>query len=195
MFSRAALALLALAALAAAAPAPSVAARDTDHTTTDIAFDASILAALEASFRDAAAASGVSALASSTTRNDVNSGLCADVILIWARGTYGAGNIGAGVGTAFVDALAANEPGRTIVQGVQPYPALVVGYLAGGSPEGARAMAALTAKAAAQCPGADIVWGGYSQGAQVAHLAAALVPGALHARIKAVVVFGDCRRS
>lgn len=90
-----------------------------------------------------------------------------------------------------MDALAALKPGKTIVQGVIPYAATVAGYLAGGDSQGADSMVALTARAASQCPGASIVWGGYSQGAQVAHKAAARLATALHNRIKAIVLIGD----
>jgi hypothetical protein len=83
---------------------------------------------------------------SSDTRNDLNDGECDDIILIFARGTGskspilpdcrdlrgsgfgcwhirkpGSGNIGSGVGVAFADALAAAEPDKVIVQGVEPY--------------------------------------------------------------------------
>ncbi|KAF8243167.1 cutinase [Wilcoxina mikolae CBS 423.85] len=151
---------------------------------------------LEKLFTEAARdVSTLNARASSDIRNDLNNGMCDDVILIFARGTYASGNIGGGfgngIGIAFADALAAAEPGRVIVQGVEPYPALVSGYLAGGSELGAKSMAALTVKAASQCPQAKIVWGGYSQGAQVTHKAAARIPTALHARIHAIVLFGD----
>ncbi|KAI5850745.1 cutinase [Tricharina praecox] len=103
----------------------------------------------------------------------------------------GSGNLGTGVGPAFVDAVSAAEPGRVIVQGVLPYPALVIGYLAGGSEEGAESMVALTQKAATQCPSAQIIWGGYSQGAQVTHKAAAKLPTALYSKIAGIVLFGD----
>lgn len=52
-------------------------------------------------------------------------------------------------------------------------------------------MASLTEKAAAQCPNAMIVWGGYSQGAQVAHKAAKVLSSEYYKRIISVVVFGD----
>jgi len=106
-----------------------------------------------------------------------------------------------------VDALSDSEPSRVIVQGVLPYRASVVsapssvcgipadaqklGFLAGGSDEGADSMVALTNRAAMQCPSARIIWGGYSQGAQVTHKAAAKLSTGLYSRIAGIVLFGD----
>lgn len=83
---------------------------------------ASAFAAAEA----AQHAPGLVTRQSSDTRNDLINGMCNDIILIYARGTNGSGNIGTGIGTAFADELAKAEPGRVIVQGVQPYAATVV---------------------------------------------------------------------
>ena len=52
-------------------------------------------------------------------------------------------------------------------------------------------MVALTQKAALQCPSARIVWGGYSQGAQVTHKAAAKLATSLYSKIAGIVLFGD----
>jgi cutinase len=52
-------------------------------------------------------------------------------------------------------------------------------------------MVALTEKAASQCPSARIVWGGYSQGAQVTHKAASRLPSAYYTRIAGIMLFGD----
>lgn len=52
-------------------------------------------------------------------------------------------------------------------------------------------MADLTVKAAKQCPNASIIWGAYSQGAQVTHKAAALLSASYYSRIKQIVLFGD----
>ncbi|KAI5796170.1 cutinase-domain-containing protein [Pyronema domesticum] len=148
---------------------------------------ASAFAAAEA----AQHAPGLVTRQSSDTRNDLINGMCNDIILIYARGTNGSGNIGTGIGTAFADELAKAEPGRVIVQGVQPYAATVDGYFAGGDEQGADSMASLTQRAATQCPNAKIVWGGYSQGAQVNHKAAARLAAGLENRIYAIALFGD----
>ncbi|KAF8247822.1 cutinase, partial [Wilcoxina mikolae CBS 423.85] len=115
---------------------------------------------------------------------------CNDVVIIYARGTFGSGNIGCDVGAAFVDAVSAAEPGRVIVQGV-PYNADILGYLNGGSEDGAKNMAALIEKAASQCPSAKIVLGGFSQGAQVTHKAVARIAATLSTKVAGIVLFGD----
>jgi hypothetical protein len=95
-----------------------------------------------------------------TTQTDLIDGKCGSVIFIYARGTTQEGNIGQNPGVALTAALQSAIP-STIIQGVLPYPADVAGYLAGGSSEGAQAMASLTARAASQCPTAKIVLSGY----------------------------------
>jgi cutinase len=52
-------------------------------------------------------------------------------------------------------------------------------------------MAKMVSKTATKCPDTKIVMGGYSQGAQVAHLAAAQLSAAVKARVTAIIVFGD----
>lgn len=42
-----------------------------------------------------------------------------------------------------------------------------------------------------QCPNTQVVMSGYSQGAQVVHLAAADLPAATMAKVSAVVTYGD----
>ncbi|CCX07914.1 cutinase-domain-containing protein [Pyronema domesticum] len=188
------LALLALSALAIAAPSPVPANAAVSSTTQSVEMDSAIYSRLEKAFQDAAVGkqtSTVSARAGSDVRNDVINGQCNDIILIFARGTYGSGNIGTGIGVAFADNLIAQRPGKVAVQGVQPYAALISGYLAGGDEEGANSMASLTAKAVSQCPNSKIIWGGYSQGAQVTHKAAARISTSLHSKIYAIALFGD----
>lgn len=52
-------------------------------------------------------------------------------------------------------------------------------------------MAAQVDRAANQCPGSRVFLSGYSQGAQVTHKAAALIPAKQHSIIAGIVVFGD----
>lgn len=52
-------------------------------------------------------------------------------------------------------------------------------------------MASQVNRAAAQCPGSRVFLSGYSQGAQVVHKAAALIPTAQRAMVGGIVVFGD----
>jgi cutinase len=89
---------------------------------------------------------------------------CAAVAVVFARGTFEAPGVGA-TGQAFVDALQARLPGKTVaVYGVD-YPAsLNFGQAADGIADAANKIQSI----AAQCPSTKIVLGGYSQGAAVA---------------------------
>ena len=71
------------------------------------------------------------------------------------------------------------------------YIADVAGYFAGGSTSGANNMVAQISRAAVQCPGSRVFLSGYSQGAQVTHRAASLIPASLYHIIGGIVVFGD----
>ncbi|MGV0739676.1 cutinase family protein [Mycobacterium syngnathidarum] len=89
---------------------------------------------------------------------------CADVEVVFARGTNEAPGVGA-TGQAFVDALTADLPGKTVdVYGVN-YPAsLNFGQAADGVADASNRIQSI----AANCPTTKIVLGGYSQGAAVA---------------------------
>ncbi|MGV0769214.1 cutinase family protein [Mycobacterium syngnathidarum] len=89
---------------------------------------------------------------------------CADVEVVFARGTNEAPGVGA-TGQAFVDALTADLPGKTVdVYGVN-YPAsLNFGQAADGVADASNRIQSV----AANCPATKIVLGGYSQGAAVA---------------------------
>lgn len=52
-------------------------------------------------------------------------------------------------------------------------------------------MAAQVSRAATQCKGSRVFLSGYSQGAQVAHKAAKLIPTSLYGIIGGFVLFGD----
>lgn len=89
---------------------------------------------------------------------------CADVEVVFARGTNEAPGVGA-TGQAFVDALTADLPGKSVdVYGVN-YPAsLDFGQAADGIADASNRIQSI----AATCPATKIVLGGYSQGAAVA---------------------------
>lgn len=143
------------------------------HYTTNISIESDFLTKLEAMFRGEYVPPGYehTTLAErgdlkggegspEATRNDLINGKCGPAILIFARGTTQAGNIGDKPAIKFAKDLTTAVPG-TIVQGVLPYPADVFGYLAGGSAEGAQSMASLVARAASQCPTSKIIMSGY----------------------------------
>ncbi|RPB27264.1 cutinase-domain-containing protein [Terfezia boudieri ATCC MYA-4762] len=163
-----------------------------DHLASGRFADAAFFSKLEISFREKSLS--LTKRQGNPTRDDLINGACNGIIIIFARGTGGAGNIGLGLGPSFVAKVEAALPGRVIVQGVLPYTADILGYLQGGSVEGGRSMKALTERAATQCPDAEIVLSGYSQGAQVTHLAAGLLSPTLSRRIAAIVTFGDPKR-
>lgn len=124
------------------------------------------VAALEAGFAEIEASkTEVSIAAVASVRNDLTDGGCDDIIVIFARGTSGEGNVGVAtsVGPIFFGNLSAAEPGRVIVQGVNDYPATVLGYLGGGSDEGAEYMAEMVTLASTQCPGSKVVLSGFRQ--------------------------------
>ncbi|KAB8302019.1 hypothetical protein EYC80_005471 [Monilinia laxa] len=131
------------------------------------------------------------AAAAVTTENGLSTDACKPVIVIFARGTSEAGNVGEIAGPPlFASLRAALTTAKTTVQGVN-YAADVIGYLAGGDAAGSRTLANLTTYASSKCPDAKLVLSGYSQGAQVVHNAAKTLSAAVTAKIAAVVVFGD----
>lgn len=71
-----------------------------------------------------------------TTREDLNNGVCGDVLVIFARGTNEPGNVGGLVGpelfVALEDTLGSGY--KLAAQGVDNYGATITGYLQGGEP-------------------------------------------------------------
>ncbi|KAI0132956.1 carbohydrate esterase family 5 protein [Xylariales sp. AK1849] len=128
-----------------------------------------------------------------TSEGDLNDGICGDVTIIWARGTNEPGDVGSLVGPPFFDAVRERlENGKTLaVQGVDGYAASVTGFLEGGDGKGSQSMADLVTKALKQCPSSKIVMSGYSQGGQVVHNAAKLLPASAVAAVNSIVIFGD----
>ncbi|PSR73534.1 cutinase-domain-containing protein [Coniella lustricola] len=158
-------------------------------------FPASIALSASATLIEAEDTLLADALGYTTTYNQLTSSgaTCGDVTLIFARGTDEPGNVGALVGPEFYAALQTAVGAATTVrfQGVNDYAASVTEYLEGGSTEGATNMASLVTQAFSQCPDTQVVMSGYSQGAQVVHLAAAALPAATMEKVSAVVTFGD----
>jgi len=131
-------------------------------------------------------------LATDDTENDlVDGSACKAVTVIFARGTSELGNVGNLAGPPFFAALA-NIIGESnlAVQGVD-YGATIAGFLEGGDPAGSATMASLVEQAMTQCPDTMVVMGGYSQGGQLVHDAAAVLTASVSDAITAVVIFGD----
>ncbi|KAF2640467.1 cutinase [Massarina eburnea CBS 473.64] len=126
-----------------------------------------------------------------TTENGLSTDACKAVTIIYARGTNEAGNVGEVAGPPWFTVLRSSlTTAKVTVQGVD-YSATIAGYLGGGDATGSAKMLSLINQAASKCPSTKIVLGGYSQGAQLVHNAAAKLTSAVTAQIAAVVVFGD----
>ena len=127
-----------------------------------------------------------------TTDNDLINGVCKNLTLIFARGTFENGNFGGILGPPFFDALVGRlGQAQVAAQGVNDYPADVQGFQAGGSVTGSQNMAALIGQAMNQCPETKLCVSGYSQGAQVVHDATNLITQSQTEFINSVVLFGD----
>jgi len=136
-------------------------------TTPQLARTAAVVAkaAKTATFGIAAlGAVAVGSIAAPTATANATDDSCAAVEVVFARGTFEAPGVGA-TGQAFVDALTARLPGKTVdVYGVN-YPAsLNFGQAVDGITDASNRIQSV----AAQCPATKIVLGGYSQGAAVA---------------------------
>ncbi|KAJ7639270.1 cutinase [Roridomyces roridus] len=116
---------------------------------------------------------------------------CADVMVVFARGTTEPAPIGVVAGPPLQAALKTALAGKTLsFQGVD-YPASIPGFLEGGDPQGSATMASDLTNAANSCPQASIVTVGYSQGGQLVHNSAKQLSASVLSRINAAVIFGD----
>ncbi|KAJ4410023.1 hypothetical protein N0V82_009328 [Gnomoniopsis sp. IMI 355080] len=127
----------------------------------------------------------------SSTQNDLQGNNCAQNIVIFARGTTEPGNVGLLAGPPFFQALAQQVGANNVaVQGVD-YAADIPGFLAGGDADGSKTMAQLTQQAIEQCPQSKVIMSGYSQGSQLAHNAAEMLPADVISKVAGAVLFGD----
>ncbi|KHN93842.1 Cutinase [Metarhizium album ARSEF 1941] len=122
---------------------------------------------------------------------NANSRGCADVMVVFARGTCDPGNVGALVGPPFLNAVkkAIGSSNSVTFQGVE-YPASVDGYLR-ADPAAGVTMAKIVTDTIAKCPGTEFVLSGYSQGGYAVHNAAKDLDAKSMSKVKAVVIFGD----
>ncbi|MEU8946302.1 cutinase family protein [Streptomyces sp. NPDC048489] len=139
----------------------------------------------------ALAAAGISLLPSMASAAP-----CADVEVVFARGTGEAPGLGI-TGTPLVKDIKSALPGRTVSSYAVDYAANFSQTSAG---PGATDMTERVESTAANCPDTSLVLGGYSQGGSVTDIALGIptrlgtgrtVPAGLADRIKAVVVFGN----
>jgi len=126
-----------------------------------------------------------------TTYNELG-GPCKKYTVIFARGTTEPGNVGILVGPPFFEALKSLVGASEVtIQGVNNYDASIDGYLEGGDPGGSAFMAAQIEHAYDICPDTNLVVSGYSQGGQIVHNAANILPEAIGQWISSAVIFGD----
>ncbi|KAJ7228209.1 cutinase-domain-containing protein [Mycena pura] len=134
---------------------------------------------------------------------------CADVMVVFARGTTEPPPIGTVAGPPLQAALKTALGAKSLSFAGVDYPADIPGFLEGGDKQGSQTMAddvrfALRTRftfgwltrpkltnAANACPNAAIVTVGYSQGGQLVHNSAKLLSSAVTQRINAAVIFGD----
>ncbi|THU77233.1 cutinase [Dendrothele bispora CBS 962.96] len=130
----------------------------------------------------------VPVLAAPTSMRRAN---CADVMVVFARGTTEPAPIGTVAGPPLQAALKSQLGGQSLsFQGVD-YPADIPGFLEGGDKQGSQTMADDITNAANSCPNAKIVTVGYSQGGQLVHNSAKLLSTDVQQRVNAAVIFGD----
>lgn len=126
---------------------------------------------------------------------------CPDVEVVFARGTGAAPGIGA-LGQAFVDSLTEQAPSKKIGVYAVNYPAGI--DFAHSSTLGANDASAHLQAMVAECPGTELVLGGFSQGANVIELVTGTdgaawgnpvsLPPSVADHVAAVVLFGNPSR-
>ncbi|PHH85854.1 hypothetical protein CDD83_11083 [Cordyceps sp. RAO-2017] len=117
---------------------------------------------------------------------------CADVTVLFARGTCDPGNVGVLVGPPFFNALEGRlrARGRTLgVRGFE-YEATVEDFISRTRAPGRDFIWTVRATLD-ECPHTQLVLSGYSQGCMVVHDAAAFLGPEPMARVAAAVLFGD----
>jgi cutinase len=113
---------------------------------------------------------------------------CADVAVVFARGTSEAPGVG-GTGQAFIDSLRAQTAGKSVSVYAVDYPATE--DFANSIAAGAGDASAHVQSIAAQCPNSKIVLGGYSQGAAVVDSITQTMPPDVADHVAAVAVLGN----
>ncbi|ESZ91371.1 hypothetical protein SBOR_8242 [Sclerotinia borealis F-4128] len=116
---------------------------------------------------------------------------CTSLTVIFARGTTETGTLGTVVGPPLLSALQYALGSSAVTMTGVTYPANVAGFVQGGDSAGSQTMANMVTSALSSCPDTKIVIAGYSQGGQLVHNAAKLLPTATAAKISAAVIFGD----
>lgn len=104
------------------------------------------------------------ALASTSPVDLSGRAACADMTVVFARGTTETGDLGTVVGPPFQSAIQSAIGTKTLNMMGVPAPAYaadIPGFLAGGSATGSTAMASMVSAAVAACPDTQMVISGY----------------------------------
>lgn len=109
-------------------------------------------------------AAGVRLLASASPVQPSERATCADMTVVFARGTTETGALGTLVGPPFQSAIQSAIGSASLNMMGAPAPAYaadIPGFLAGGSASGSAAMASMVQSAMAACPTTKMVISGY----------------------------------
>ncbi|KAI0022689.1 cutinase-2 [Xylariomycetidae sp. FL0641] len=128
---------------------------------------------------------------------EFSEGGCRDNIFIFSRGSTEPGNMGIIAGPPTSDGLkAALGEDAVATEGVDYGALLSTNFLPGGAdPAGTATMRGLVEAAAARCPDATLLVGGYSQGAAMVHRVVEDLGADVQARVAGVVTFGDTQNA
>ncbi|KAK0627969.1 cutinase-2 [Immersiella caudata] len=128
-----------------------------------------------------------------TTATEFTDGGCRDIIMLFARGSTEAGNMGTICGPPTANGLKEVFGANAVaVEGIDYGALLSTNFARGGAdPAGIREMQRLIGQAVSQCPDSKLVVGGYSQGAALTHRAVENLPQAQKDAIVAAFTFGD----
>lgn len=132
----------------------------------------------------------LTAVAPTVTPAPASAAPCADVEVVFARGTNEPPGLGS-VGGPFVEDLRARVAPRTVDAAAVEYPASNDFNVS--TPAGVDAARSLIESIAADCPNTKMVLGGYSQGAAVIELATNEASPQVADRVAATALFGTPR--